>query len=121
MKVYRPYTYELLWSEILAWTEKSDFSSSQLKFQTAGEISNSGENSKQLEIIKKNLGRDFFLPRAKILSIRSIFKTEVIRTKIVDWGFPRYIYITSTSLEHGARTFPSYTMLVKHCKKYMSH
>ena len=83
------YTYELLWSEILVWTEKSDFSSSQLKFQTAGEISNSGENSKQLEIIKKKPRARFFAP-GKNLSIRSIFKTEVIRTKIVDWGFPRY-------------------------------
>ena len=69
-------------------------------FQFLAEISDCGRDFKfgrEFQTIKHHQeygSGEIFCP-GREFSIRSIFKTEIIRTKIVDWGFSRYTALPS--------------------------
>ena len=89
--IYIPTNSYMVWNFSLSWKIRL--------FQFSAEISDCRRDFKfgsripnNWNIIKKNGSGEIFCP-GREFPIRSIFKTELIRTKIVDWGFSRYIYI----------------------------
>ena len=74
-------------------------------FQFLAEISDCGRDFKfgwEFQTIKhhqKYGSGEIFCP-GREFPIRSIFKTEIIRTKIVDWGFSRYISPKGSSVSN---------------------